>query len=132
MGVGVLAVAGFMIYRALNDSLVYFILPSEYAADPDNYREKRIRLGGIVEEESVVFDNQNLLLTFKVSDSAVSYPVAHTGTPPELFKEGTGVVIEGSFEDAVFVSDNLLIKHTEVYEAGDGPVDNTALKKALQ
>ena len=134
LGIGVLAGAGFMIQRALSDSLVYFILPSEYAASPGTYAERRIRLGGIVSPGSVSFDDQQLQLAFDVTDSLETYAVRHTGTPPELFQENTGVVIEGHFEDGVFVSDNLLVKHSEVYEppAEGEPIDLEVLKDTLQ
>lgn len=134
LGIGVLAFAGVLIQRALSDSLVYFILPSEYAAEPEEYQDRRIRLGGIVSPGTVAFDDQALQLAFEVTDSLETYPVRHTGTPPELFQENTGVVVEGRFEDGVFVSDNLLVKHSEVYEAPeDGePIDVEALKDTLQ
>ncbi|MEX2541818.1 MAG: cytochrome c maturation protein CcmE [Trueperaceae bacterium] len=130
----VLVVAGLLIYRALSSSLVYFILPSEYAQDPLQYEDRRIRLGGIVQEGSVAFDDDRLQLTFLVTDSLETYPVRHGGTPPELFQENTGVVVEGSFAEGVFMSDNLLVKHSEVYQApkeGE-PVDVEALKDSLQ
>ncbi len=131
--VAILAAAGFMIYQALNTSLVYFILPNEYANDPNNYKNKRLRLGGLVEDGSVDFNTNDLKLYFKISDSIKSYPVTHTGAPPDLFKENTGVVVEGRFQDGVFVSDNLLIKHTEVYEAPeDGKINVEALKESLE
>jgi cytochrome c-type biogenesis protein CcmE len=133
-GVAVLIVAGLLISRALNDSLVYFVLPNEVARDPGEYSDRRLRLGGIVEEGTIHFDDESLQLTFLVTDTVQSYTVAHTGTPPELFKENGGVVIEGSFEGDLFVSDTLLVKHSEVYEAPkDGqPVDLEALKETLE
>ncbi len=131
--VAILASAGFMIYQALNTSLVYFILPNEYAKDPNSYQNKRLRLGGLVQSGTVDFNSNDLKLYFQISDSINSYPVRYTGAPPELFKENTGVVVEGRFQEGVFVSDNLLIKHTEVYEAPkDGAVDVEALKKSLE
>ncbi len=132
--VAVLVVAGLLIYRALNASLVYFILPSEYAGNASTYDGRRIRLGGIVQPGSVQFDNSDLQLNFLVTDTIESYPVRHRGSPPELFKENTGVVVEGHFEDGVFVSDNLLVKHSEVYQApapGE-PIDVEQLKETLQ
>ena len=68
-GVAVLAIAGFLIYRAMNTGLVYFITPSEYAQTPDKYANRRIQLGGIVEPESVAFDDQSLMLTFNITDT---------------------------------------------------------------
>jgi cytochrome c-type biogenesis protein CcmE len=131
-GVAVLAVAGWMIYQALSNSLVYFILPSEYAQNPAQFEDRRIRLGGIVAQDSVRFDHDTLQLTFLISDSLQSYPVVHYGAPPELFREGMGVVIEGTFKDGGFASDNLLVKHSEVYEAEGGHIDNEALRRALR
>ena len=134
LGVGVLAASGFLIQRALSDGLVYFVLPSEYAAEPEQYEDRRIRLGGIVEHGSIDFDDRELQLAFQVTDSLETYPVRHRGTPPELFQENTGVVVEGRFEDGVFVSDNLLVKHSEVYEApAEGQhIDLEELKDTLQ
>ncbi len=133
-GAGVLVVAALLINQALNASLVYFVLPNEYAQEPDQYQGRRLRLGGIVEAGSIRFDEDNLALTFLVTDTLQSYPVNHVGAPPELFKENGGVVIEGSFEDGVFVSDTLLVKHSEVYQApADGEaVDVEALKESLE
>lgn len=134
VGVVVLVLAGFMISRALSDSLVYFILPSEYAAAPEQYQDRRIRLGGFVAPGSVRFDDQELHLAFEVTDMRDSYPVRHVGTPPDLFEENAGVVVEGRFEDDAFVSDTLLVKHSEVYTAPeDGePIDVETLKDTLQ
>jgi cytochrome c-type biogenesis protein CcmE len=131
-GVAVLALAGTMIFQALSTSLVYFILPNEHAADPAQFANRRIRLGGIVAPGTMAFDDRDLRLTFLVTDGLVAYPVAHTGAPPELFKENTGVVIEGRFHDGTFVSDNLLVKHTEVYVAEDDHIDVVALRESLK
>lgn len=130
----ILVAAGLMIYRALSSSLVYFIIPSEYAKDPVQYEDRRIRLGGIVESGSVAFDEERLQLTFHVTDSLETYPVRHGGSPPELFQENTGVVVEGQFENGVFQSDNLLVKHSEVYQAPEPgeKVDVEQLKNSLQ
>jgi cytochrome c-type biogenesis protein CcmE len=133
LGVGVLGLAGFMIFQALSTSLVYFILPNEYARDPGQYENRRIRLGGLVAPESVRFDDRELQLTFLVTDGIREYPVRHAGAPPDLFKENAGVVLEGRFAGDVFVSDNLLIKHSEVYEAPkDGHIDIDALRESLR
>lgn len=131
-GVAVLVIAGAMIYQALSTSLVYFILPNEYAADPGRYDERRLRLGGIVQERTVAFDEGDLRLTFQVTDGLVSYPVRHFGAPPDLFQENVGVVIEGHFENGTFLSDNVLVKHSEVYEADHGAIDIEDLRESLK
>lgn len=134
-GIVVLGLAGFFIYRSINSSLVYFVLPSEYAANPNDYVGKRIRLGGIVESNSIKFDDKSLELKFVVTDSINSYPVSHYGAPPQLFKENTGVVIEGKFDGDTFKSDEVLVKHSEVYtpaENGGNHYDIDELRDALQ
>jgi cytochrome c-type biogenesis protein CcmE len=134
LGVAVLAVAGFMISRALTSSLVYFILPSEYARDVSSFEGRRIRLGGLVSPGSVAFDDARLHLTFLVTDGLAEYPVTYDGAPPDLFQENGGVVIEGRFHDDVFVGDNLLVKHSENYHPPDDgePIDVDALKESLR
>lgn len=131
-GIGVLAIASFMIYQALSTSLVYFILPNEHAANPSQYENRRIRLGGIVAPGTVGFNDANLQLTFLVTDGIAAYPVQHTGAPPELFKENTGVVIEGRFHDGTFISDNVLVKHSEVYKADGDHIDIDLLRESLK
>ncbi|CAN5449672.1 cytochrome c maturation protein CcmE [soil metagenome] len=133
-GLTVVVVAGLMIVQALSSSLVYFILPSEYEAHASDYEARRFRLGGFVEAGSVRFDSHNLLLSFNITDSVKTYPVEHRGTAPEMFREGMGVVVEGNFHGGVFAGDNLLVKHSEVYEAPkDGePVDIEALRESLR
>lgn len=119
-------------YRALAGSLVYFILPSEYAAEPERY-DGRVRLGGIVEAGSVNFDDDRLELAFNVTDYAQTYPVRYSGAPPELFKPNTGVVVVGNFENNTFVSDEVLIKHSEQYRPAEGEQVNLQdLKNALE
>lgn len=130
-GVAVLAVAGWMIYQALSTSLVFFVLPSEYTQNPAQFEDRRIRLGGIVVNDSVTFEDNSLRLTFLISDSLQSLPVTHYGAPPELFREGMGVVVEGQFKEGGFASDNLLVRHTEVYHPDGTPIDNEALRQAL-
>ena len=125
--------AGLMVYQALGSSLVYFIIPSEYAQDPSPYENRKVRLGGLVETGSVNFDEHSLRLQFVITDSLKSYPVSHYGAPPDLFAENTGVVVEGKFNGETFLSENLLIKHSEVYEApADGHIDLEQLKDSLQ
>lgn len=130
-GIALLSIAGFFIYQALANSLVYFILPSEYATEPERY-EGRIRLGGIVEAESVHYDAETTELSFNIWDGYVAKEVRYNGAPPEMFKENTGVVVVGEFQEETFVSSELLIKHTEVYRPAEGEdIDLEELKDAL-
>lgn len=134
LGVAVLATAGFLISKALQSSLVYFILPSEYARDVDSFDGRRIRLGGLVQTGSVAFDEAQLHLTFQITDGIAGYKVQYDGAPPDLFQENGGVVIEGRFHEGVFQGDNLLVKHSNDYhppKEGE-PMDVEALKESLR
>jgi len=113
----ILAAIGYLAWGGLGKSLVYYVLPSEYADNPAKYAGKRVRLGGLVKQGSVHFNPKTLELKFVVTDGVVDIPVEHTGTPPELFKDNQGVVVEGHFVGDVFKGDNLLIKHSESYQA---------------
>ena len=110
----VLAVAVGLILFALNDQIVFFQSPTDIAekAVPPG---QRIRLGGLVEEGTVVrSDDANV--SFKVTDTANSVQVTYKGILPDLFREGQGVVTEGVIgPDGVFVADNVLAKHDENY-----------------
>jgi cytochrome c-type biogenesis protein CcmE len=132
-GIAILGLAGFLIYRAMQSGLTYFILPSEYAQHQDRYENRRVQLGGIVEPESVNFNEETLLLNFNITDTIQTYAVNYTGAPPELFQDGTGIVIEGKFDGNVFVSDSVKVKHSEEYKppAPGEAVDLENLKETL-
>jgi cytochrome c-type biogenesis protein CcmE len=132
-GVAILAFAGFLVYRAMNAGLTYFLLPHEYAQQQDKYEGRRVQLGGVVEAGSVKFDEKNLVLNFNITDTQQTYPVSYTGAPPDLFKDNTGVVIEGKFDHGVFVSNVVKVKHSEQYKppAPGEPVNLEQLKETL-
>ena len=71
------------------------------------------RLGGLVAEGSVTRTGGEV--RFSVTDGGASLPVVFAGIPPDLFREGQGVVVEGRLHDGVFVADQVLAKHDEKY-----------------
>lgn len=105
---------------SLNSSLVYFNTPTELAeVDPG---DARLRLGGQVVPGTVT--NTTAGVTFEVTDGREAVVVVHTGAPEQLFQEGIGVVVEGTWNGHEFHSDTMLIKHdenydSEKYESGD-------------
>ena len=110
----VLAVAIGLILFAMRDSIVFFYSPSEVAAmtiAPGT----RFRLGGLVETGSVA-RGEGTAVRFVITDRAKTLPVTYTGLLPDLFREGQGVVAEGTLApDGVFHADNVLAKHDENY-----------------
>jgi cytochrome c-type biogenesis protein CcmE len=116
-GIAILAVAlAYMIYAGVTQSAVYFVTPSELQAAPKP--GKAYRLGGMVEKGSVNWKPETLELTFSLSDGQTRVPVRHTGTPPDLFGEGRGAVVEGRWTNAGhFQATQILAKHSEEYKA---------------
>lgn len=101
----------------LSSSLVYFITPTELV-ESENTSESRQRLGGQVVSGSVVENADGV--SFSVTDGRFDVAVRHSGAPQELFDEGIGVVLEGTWDGSVFVSDTMLIRHDEQYRTEDG------------
>jgi cytochrome c-type biogenesis protein CcmE len=113
----VLVLGGFM-FANLQESLVYYRVPSEVAGTPAE--ASRFRLGGQVVPGTV--DATSAGVDFEVSDGDAVVAVSHTGSPQQLFREGIGVVVEGEWDGAVFRSDSMIIKHDEQYRTEDGGV----------
>jgi len=110
----VLGVAVGLVLYAMRDSIVFFYSPSD-VADMHVAPGQRIRLGGLVEMGSVVRD-AGTTVRFVVTDRAKTLPVTYTGVLPDLFREGQGVVAEGTMgPDGVFHADSVLAKHDEKY-----------------
>jgi cytochrome c-type biogenesis protein CcmE len=106
------------VYKGLSDATLYFRNADEAVAQRDELGDRRFRLQGTVAGDPVVEGNT---VTFDVVYGGVSVPVAHTGTPPELFRAGIPVVLEGRWREGadVFDSDVMIIKHDETYESQD-------------
>jgi cytochrome c-type biogenesis protein CcmE len=109
VGSGVLAMS------AIGDRASYFYAPGDIAREGAP-QGRSVRLGGMVTKGSVARAADGVTLSFVVHDEAHSLPVIFKGIPPDLFKEGSGVVAEGSFQGNTFVASNLLAKHDENYK----------------
>jgi cytochrome c-type biogenesis protein CcmE len=121
LGVVLAALAG-LVYSGVQQSVVYFYTPTEVREKLDSLRGKALRVGGMVEEGSVHWDPQALLLTFSLTDGQGTIPVRHKGTAPDLFKEGAGAVVEGSWApDGYLRASTIMAKHSEEYKAPKKP-----------
>jgi cytochrome c-type biogenesis protein CcmE len=96
----------------LREKAAYFYTPSELNQAAVG---KAIRLGGMVEQNSLV-RNDAVTIQFAVTDGKERVTVVYRGIPPDLFREGSGVVAEGQLlPQGLFVADNILAKHDERY-----------------
>ena len=107
------AAVGLALY-ALSDNIVFFYSPSELVAK-NVPMGAHLRIGGLVAPGSVVRLGEDQL-AFSITDGSKQVRVSYEGTPPDLFREGQGVVAEGILEaPAVFRAETILAKHDERY-----------------
>jgi cytochrome c-type biogenesis protein CcmE len=129
LGVGMflLAAATALVLAAFNDNLVFFYSPSDLAGKAIG-PNRRIRIGGLVEPQSLRRQPEGHGIDFRVTDGRTTIAVAYDGVLPDLFREGQGVVAEGRLRgDGVFAATSVLAKHDEKYMP---PEVADALKKA--
>ncbi|MBI1274170.1 MAG: cytochrome c maturation protein CcmE [Alphaproteobacteria bacterium] len=114
-----LGLAAALVLLALGDDLSYFRTPSDIAAGTvgEMPAHRSFRLGGMVEKGSLARDEaDNLVIIFTITDFKNSVSVRYRGIPPDLFREGQGVIAEGKMgKDGVFTAARLLAKHDENY-----------------
>jgi cytochrome c-type biogenesis protein CcmE len=112
-GLGVLALAAILVLTALKDSIVFFNSPTDIV-EKQVKPGTRIRLGGLVQPGSL--SRNDLDARFEVTDGKTAIHVSYRGILPDLFREGQGVIAEGTLIDAgAFRADTVLAKHDETY-----------------
>lgn len=116
---GIVVVVLAVLIVSLNASLVYFNTPTEL--QDLEAGDDRLRLGGQVVAGSV--SDNTTGVTFEVTDGREAVMVVYTGAPQQLFQEGIGVVVEGTWDGSSFHSDTMLVKHDENYSSDDGSYD---------
>jgi len=126
-GVAVLGVAVALVLNAFQSNLVFFFTPTQ-VAQKEAPQGRPFRIGGLVESGSVRRIPNSVDVTFVVTDTAQRVPVTYSGLLPDLFKEGKGVVAQGSLApDGTFRATEVLAKHDENYMP---PEAEEALRKA--
>ncbi len=114
-GVAGLAIAAGLVLSAFQQNLVFFFTPSQVVAN-EAPQGRTFRVGGMVESGSVKRQTDGVTVNFVVTDTAKSITVTYKGVLPDLFREGQGVVAEGSLgADGVFAAREILAKHDENY-----------------
>ena len=115
-GLLILAALAYLVYAGVSQSVVYFVTPSELQAAP--VTGKAYRLGGMVKPGTLKWTPQTLDLAFTLSDGQGAVPVRHKGAPPDLFAEGRGAVVEGTWNAGGYFKAGLIMaKHSEEYKA---------------
>ena len=109
-----LVIAVFFILKSLTSNILYFKSPTDIQLSQDIISNKKIRVGGMVKKNSININNKEI--KFIITDLKNELLVSYSGTVPNLFSEGKGVVAEGSLQDKnFFIADRILAKHDEKY-----------------
>ncbi|MCW8916666.1 MAG: cytochrome c maturation protein CcmE [Magnetovibrio sp.] len=121
------AATGLVLF-ALGDGVSLFKSPTDLVTAPPS-ESQSIRLGGLVEEESLRRETGSATVRFRVTDLENAVEVVYDGLLPDLFREGQGIVTTGKMVAGTFVAEEVLAKHDENYMPPEA-VD--ALKKSGQ
>ena len=103
----------FLVLKSLEENVIYFQSPTEIRnlSEIDN---KKIRIGGMVKDHSILINTDKII--FVITDFKNEINVSYSGSVPNLFEEGKGVVAEGFLKDRnFFIADKILAKHDENY-----------------
>jgi len=112
----IVAVFAWLLFGGLQKNVVFFLTPKELLAKGNEGVGVPMRLGGQVKPGSVKWNAQTLDLRFTVTDGAREMQVHSTGAPPQMFRDGMGVVVEGRVGTAgVFDATGLMVKHSNEY-----------------
>ena len=99
----------FVVLKSLEENVVYFFSPTELYNKEDIPSNKKIRVGGLVKDGSII--NNQTSINFIVTDLNNEIIVSYKGSLPNLFSEGKGVVAEGKLKDKkYFIADKILAK----------------------
>jgi cytochrome c-type biogenesis protein CcmE len=103
-----------LLFQGLGNATVYFKTADEAVAQRAKLGTHRFRIEGTVEPDVHQFGQD---VSFVITNNGVSVPVIHRGDPPQLFKPGIPVVLEGHFQGDYFASDQIMVKHSADYIA---------------
>lgn len=119
---------GYLSFGGIEENLVYYWTPSDLMSKGDSVQGATIRLGGMVQEGTMKWDAESMLLKFSMAEQSEpggpAITVISTGAPPQMFREGIGCIVEGKYDGSIFHSDRLMVKHSNEYqppEHGDDP-----------
>ena len=114
-GLTLLGVAAALVLTAFEDNIVFFYSPTDIT-QKDLRPGQTVRLGGLVEADSVKKADDGVTTEFVITDTNKTISVRYAGLLPDLFREGQGVVTQGTLgSDGIFVASEVLAKHDENY-----------------
>ena len=120
VGGGLIALAiVYLIYAGISSNSAYFLTVDELYAKGEVMQNRTVRVAGMVDAETIDFNNRELILAFDVtSETGERMPVVFNGPKPDQMREGAEAILEGKYNGEEFVAQSLLLKCPSRYEEG--------------
>lgn len=119
-GVVVALALALLTYVGVSQFSTYYLTVSEFVAEQDSLHDKQIRVTGQVVADSMNWDAETVTLSFILADGEASLPVYYQGVIPDMFKEGSDVVVEGKYDlQGVFYANKLITACPSKYEPSE-------------
>ena len=111
----IIATVAYLVYATAQGSAAYYLTVAElFQNGPSN---ETVRVAGFIADDSIRWQERDLLLAFEIGDESGSLPVLYQGPRPDMFKDGAEVVIEGTYgQEGVFDAETLMLKCPSKYE----------------
>lgn len=117
----IFAAIAYLVYSAMGSAGAYYLEVSELLAQAPQYYGKNVRVSGVVVDDTVDYNPQELILKFKIADDQAQLPVYFHGPRPDNFSRAAEAIVEGKLgEDGVFYAKTLLLKCPSRYEKYGG------------
>ena len=130
--VGVVGGLAYLLFGGLNSNIVYFLTPAELLAKGSSAVDASVRLGGQVKPGTVQWNAEAIDLHFVMMEGDKEIKVHSKKAPPQMFRDGQGVVVEGRLNrDGVFEASSLMVKHSNEYQPPKEHVDTKQLEQTL-
>lgn len=111
---------GYFMVSGVSKGSSYYVTVQELSESGDKLIGDRLRMGGVVLEGSITTDVKKLDVNFKIHQDEHVIDVFYNGITPDMFRDGSDVILEGSFtEDGIFVADLLMAKCPSKYESSE-------------
>ncbi len=118
-GVAIVLAIVYLIYTGVASNSAYFLTVNELYAKGDSIHNRTVRVAGLVDANTIDFNNRDLILTFDVtSNSGERLPVTFNGPKPDQMREGAEAILEGKYDGQIFTAQSLLLKCPSRYEEG--------------
>lgn len=108
---------GYLIVSSVRETSAYYMTINELQAAGTAVQNKKLRVAGTLVENSAQWNPQKLMLNFTLTDKGnQQLPVSYKGARPDMFKDGTEVIVEGTYTNGDFQASNLLLKCPSKYQ----------------